>query len=98
MALEKDPHHDDTYIFQPAGWSPRFAKVNVGKHRCGHIEDGIALDLCDCQEPNHCQWHPGGVIAFEDLEAIYFAARKLRRARPTSAARATDSEGSDGEK
>lgn len=70
----------DCYIIHTAGWVASYAKVNVGVHRCGHIDDGISLDLADCQEPNRTQWHPGGIISFADLEAIYLAAKKHRDA------------------
>jgi hypothetical protein len=84
QTLVRDPKAGtDCYIFQPAGWRSQFAKVNVGVNRCGHIEDGICLDLADCEEPNRSQWHPGGVISFRDLEAIYFAARAVRAGNGT---------------
>lgn len=79
LSLKPDPKlGPNHFIFRPAGWVARFAKVNVGRSRCGHIEDGICLDLADCETPNGSQWHPGGVISFADLEAIYLAAKALR--------------------
>lgn len=82
LTIERDPKAGPhSYIFRPAGWVARFGKVNVGVSRCGHIEDGISLSLADCEEPNRTQWHPGGVIAFRDLEAIYFAAKAAREAK-----------------
>lgn len=78
-SFEKDPKTgDNCYTIRPAGWLARFAKVSVNVHRCGHIDDGISLDLSACEEPNKSQWYPGGVISFADLEAIYFAAKELR--------------------
>lgn len=68
------------YVIRTAGWVSKFAKISIGPVRCGHITDGIALDLADCHEPNKTQWHPGGVISFADLEAIYLAAKAVRAA------------------
>jgi len=68
----------DGYLIRTAGWLSNFAMVGLGPTRCGHIEDGISLSLADAEEPNPTQWHPGGVISFADLEAIYLAAKALR--------------------
>ena len=81
MTFEKDPGDQNSntrYLIRPAGWLARFAIVDVGRHRCGHIEDGISLDLGDCERPNKSRWYPGGIIAFKDLEAIYLAAKAAR--------------------
>ena len=62
-----------------AGWNQqRFAVFSVDRVRCGDIHDGIAMDLKVCEDPNKSQWTPGGVISFEDFEAVYLAAKKFR--------------------
>ncbi len=77
VTFQKAPKGDG-YLIRVAGWLSNFGAVSLGPIRCGHIEDGISLSLSDCEEPNKSQWHPGGVIAFADLEAIYLAAKALR--------------------
>jgi hypothetical protein len=60
---------------------------NPGSSRCGHIMDGVVLEHANCEEPgNHHQSEGGWLIAFEDLEAMYTAAKMAREpVQPTSA-------------
>ncbi len=69
---------DGHFTIRISGWAAQIGKIDIGPQRCGHIRDGISFDLATCEEPNTTQWHPGGVISFADLEAIYFAAKAAR--------------------
>ena len=76
-----NPRDKETYMIDTAGWVAKHAVVSLGPCKCGEIADGVALDLCN-GEDRRTAWHPGGVISFADLEAIYLAAKE-KRERPS---------------
>ncbi len=76
LTFKREPKGDG-YLLRTAGFLFPWMHVDL-QTRCGDIEDGVGLALYACEEPNQCQWAPGGVIAFRDLEALYFAAKAAR--------------------
>jgi hypothetical protein len=72
-----NPRMADGFMIDTAGWTSPHAVVNLGPCICGSITDGISIDLCGGQD-RRSPWHPGGVISFADLEAIYLAAKAKR--------------------
>jgi hypothetical protein len=69
---------DSEMVVIVAGLSDRNEmRFDLGRVRCGHIEDGIGIAL-----PGEGSLAAGWVMAFEDLEAIYMEARAIREAAP----------------
>jgi hypothetical protein len=62
-------------------------RFEPGQCSCGPITDGVALEHANCENPrNHYQTQGGWVLAFEDLERMYLAAKQARTAPETSSA------------
>lgn len=65
---------NDCYLtFKTAGHTKSHMTVSSNVHICGHIGDGVSIS-------NHPEgkWAAGYVIAFEDLEKWYLAAKAFR--------------------